>query len=307
MSRARSGRSAITAAALGGFLAGAIDDGGRAPELLDRAALAGGQQAAGGRAARLGRPKKDSPPVADVGSQGRSSPDLANRCAQPCGRRRAAKPAPTARAHHRAGSGRSSCAIGGSRSRCRGWRGASCVTPSTRRAVRPRTTKRSISSPPGTPRSWPSKTASIAKLFESKKGGTTVYQFDPSTRYAVLLRPPRALRRRAQGRQPRPARAGPGLRRHVRQRAERHAPPALRDFPADGQEAMVAGQPDRSLRGIELGQRLRSPRHRTLLVMSWFSAALVLGRWRHATIRMILARDVRPHLFCVNPAARSRY
>ena len=39
----------------------------------------------------------------------------------------------------------------------------------------------------------------IAKLFISKAGGITIYQFDPGQRVLLLLRPPRALRRRPQG------------------------------------------------------------------------------------------------------------
>ena len=34
----------------------------------------------------------------------------------------------------------------------------------------------------------------IARLFLSKTGGITVYQFDPTGTYTLLLRPPRALR-----------------------------------------------------------------------------------------------------------------
>jgi len=59
----------------------------------------------------------------------------------------------------------------------------------------------------------------IVRLFESKAGGTTVYQFDPKTKYAYYWRSPRALRRRAARRELRSARAGAGLRRHLGQRA----------------------------------------------------------------------------------------
>ena len=36
----------------------------------------------------------------------------------------------------------------------------------------------------------------VAKLFNSKQGGLTVYQFDNSQQYALLLRAPRPLRAR---------------------------------------------------------------------------------------------------------------
>ena len=88
----------------------------------------------------------------------------------------------------------------------------------------------------------------VARLFLSKAGGITVYQFDPSPAILLLLRAPRALRRRPQGGGSRPPGAGPGLRRHFGQCPERHAPPALCDLSADGGQALVGRHPDRPLR-----------------------------------------------------------
>ena len=47
----------------------------------------------------------------------------------------------------------------------------------------------------------------IAKLFLSEAGGITIYQFDPTENYVLLLRAPRALRGRAEGRRQRQARS----------------------------------------------------------------------------------------------------
>ena len=82
----------------------------------------------------------------------------------------------------------------------------------------------------------------VVKLFESKAGGLTVYQFDPTSTYAYLLRAPGTVRgwpRRGRSRQ-----AGPEARRrrYLRQCAAQHAAPALCDLSAHRQETLVGRQ-----------------------------------------------------------------
>ena len=89
----------------------------------------------------------------------------------------------------------------------------------------------------------------IAKLFTSKAGGLTIYQFDPSgrlcyyyahlERYADGLNDGQAV---SAGRRHR-------LRRHDRQRAAQHAAPAFRGVRAERRQALVAGPADRSVSG----------------------------------------------------------
>ena len=121
--------------------------------------------------------------------------------------------------NHRGGSGVRVARSASSRSPCVAWQGESCVTPSTKRAVRPRITRRSTSWHHGTHRLWRSKTAPSPAVREQagRHHGLPVRSLD---QVPVLLRPSRALRRRAQRGQSRPAGTGAGLRRHVRKRAE---------------------------------------------------------------------------------------
>ncbi len=53
----------------------------------------------------------------------------------------------------------------------------------SRRARQRGSTKRSISLRRAAPTCWPSRDGTVAKLFTSKAGGLTVYQFDPSEKY----------------------------------------------------------------------------------------------------------------------------
>ena len=95
----------------------------------------------------------------------------------------------------------------------------------------------------------------LAKLFTSVPGGLTVYQFDPSERfayyYAHLDRYADGLREGAAV-QPRRRHR---LRRHDRQRAPECAAPALRDLPAGTGEAVVEGRG-----GVILFEALRRAR-----------------------------------------------
>ena len=84
----------------------------------------------------------------------------------------------------------------------------------------------------------------IVKLFDSKTGRDDALPVRSHDQVRVLLRPSRTLRGRHQRRQPPPARAGARLCRHVGQRAQRHAAPALCDLPAHRQEGVVAGHSD---------------------------------------------------------------
>ena len=58
----------------------------------------------------------------------------------------------------------------------------------------------------------------VARLFFSKAGGITVYQFDPTEQYLLLLRAPGALRGWARGRTGAAQGSGHRLRRHYGQR-----------------------------------------------------------------------------------------
>ena len=82
----------------------------------------------------------------------------------------------------------------------------------------------------------------IEKLFTSKQGGLTIYQFDPSRRYCYYYA---HLDRYAAGLDAGPdreARPGDRLRRRQRQRAAEDAAPALHDLQARRGQALVEGR-----------------------------------------------------------------
>ena len=87
----------------------------------------------------------------------------------------------------------------------------------------------------------------IAKLFLSKPGGITIYQFDPTSTYAYYYAHSSRYAEGLKERRGRRARSGHRLRRDHRQRAAGHAAPALRHLQADRREALVAGDRHRSL------------------------------------------------------------
>ena len=97
----------------------------------------------------------------------------------------------------------------------------------------------------------------IAKLFWSKAGGHTIYQFDPSERYVYYYA---HLDRYADGLaegQDRDARTDDWLRRIDGQCESRCPASALRDFPADAGEALVGWRGARSLSRAALEHRRR--------------------------------------------------
>ena len=96
----------------------------------------------------------------------------------------------------------------------------------------------------------------IARLFNSKAGGITIYQFDPTTTLRLLLCAPRALRRWPGGRGDGVARPGDGLCRHIGQRAGEHAAPALCDLRPGRRQALVAGHAGRPLHRAEIAAPL---------------------------------------------------
>ena len=73
-----------------------------------------------------------------------------------------------------------------------------------------------------------------SRLFLSKAGGITAYQFDPTERFLLLLRAPRTLRRRPARGPDRSKGADYRIRRHFGQCPQKHAAPTLCYFPADG-------------------------------------------------------------------------
>ena len=80
-----------------------------------------------------------------------------------------------------------SCASGTSSCRCRGSRATICATPSTRRAPARAGTRRHEALDILAPRNTPVlavENGTVAKLFLSKPGGNTIYQFDPTSTYA---------------------------------------------------------------------------------------------------------------------------
>ena len=98
----------------------------------------------------------------------------------------------------------------------------------------------------------------VAKLFLSKAGGITVYQFDPSERYCYYYA---HLERYADGlKEGDVLQRGQvlGYRRDQRQRPERHPSPALRRLPARRPEALVGRHAARPLRYPPLGPVRRS-------------------------------------------------
>ena len=103
----------------------------------------------------------------------------------------------------------------------------------------------------------------IAKLFDSKAGGHTIYQFDPDRTVCLLLRASRPVRRRSARRPARLGRRGDRLRRHERQRPAGHATPAFRDLRARAGKALVEGRGAGSvsrLQEIALDQAIRNRR-----------------------------------------------
>ena len=103
----------------------------------------------------------------------------------------------------------------------------------------------------------------IAKLFDSKAGGRTIYQFDPSGRLAYYYA---HLESYADGIHEGQAVAQGEVIGYVgtlRQRAAQHAAPALRGLRARRHASMVEGKGDRSASGCSGGSGLefRASRH----------------------------------------------
>ena len=99
----------------------------------------------------------------------------------------------------------------------------------------------------------------IARLFNSKAGGITVYQFDPTTSYAYYYA---HLERYAAGLEEGAtvgARPGAGLRRHVGQRAGEHAAPALCDLRPRRGQALVAGHAGRPVPSLSVTRLVARP------------------------------------------------
>ena len=113
---------------------------------------------------------------------------------------------------------------------------------------RPRRTRRSTSWRQGIPPWWPSRTAPLPGCSYSRAGGITVYQFDPTERFLLLLRPPRPVCGGADAKATGSEGAGDRLCRHFGQCPEKHAASALCDFPAVRRETLVGRHPDRPLR-----------------------------------------------------------
>ena len=107
------------------------------------------------------------------------------------------------------------------------------------------------------PRNTPVKAVddgTIARLFYSKQGGITIYQFDPSETVLLLLRPPGTVRRRAEGGRSRQERPGHRLRRHFWQCPEKHPTPPFCGLPPHRRQAVVGRDTHRPLRNPQDGK-----------------------------------------------------
>ena len=82
----------------------------------------------------------------------------------------------------------------------------------------------------------------IAKLFTSAAGGLTIYQFDSSEQYLLLLRASRQLRGRSNRGAMGHTRSDHWLRRDNGQCAAWHAPLTLLDFQAQCRQTLVGGR-----------------------------------------------------------------
>ena len=186
MSRGRSGRSAITAAALGGFLAGAIT---MAVVLLSFSAALRWPAADSQRPAEQPvatdqtdrKNLKDVPPVTDIGSRGivpslptspSSPPAVGDPTIPPSTATPSIGPDPVSELRDR----KLEIPVQGvARTALRDTFDEARRSTENHEAI-------DILAKRNTP-VVAVEDGIIAKLFESKKGGTTVYQFDPSTRY----------------------------------------------------------------------------------------------------------------------------
>ena len=106
----------------------------------------------------------------------------------------------------------------------------------------------------------------------------------------LLLRAPRSLRGRPARRPARLAGRRDRLRRHVRQRAARHAAPAFRDVRAERGSEMVAGPRRRSVSGIHRSRLSLAPPYRSFHARRHFQNA---ERLSAPTINAAAAADSR--------------
>ncbi len=110
----------------------------------------------------------------------------------------------------------------------------------------------------------------IAKLFWSKAGGHTIYQFDPTDALCLLLRASRSLRGRPGRGSDRDARTDDWLRRIDGQCESRCPASALRDFSADAGEALVGWRRARSVSRAPLEHRRRHAVRTHLMPISFY-------------------------------------
>ena len=103
----------------------------------------------------------------------------------------------------------------------------------------------------------------VAKLFLSKAGGITVYQFDRLRAVHLLLRAPRSIRGRPSRRSAPRARRRRRICRHDRQCAAQHPASAFCDLRAHAPEALVGRDAGRSLPGFRKSEPSLSNRRAT--------------------------------------------